>query len=60
VIEARRDGELYGADRLDALLVRHRDLPARELAHSVTEDARRYSGGELSDDLAVVVIRRVS
>ena len=36
------------------------NLPARELAHAVTEDARRYSGGELSDDLAVVVIRRVS
>jgi serine phosphatase RsbU (regulator of sigma subunit) len=60
VIEARRDGELYGTERLDALLVRRRQLPARELAHAVTEDARRYSGGELSDDLAVVVIRRVS
>jgi phosphoserine phosphatase RsbU/P len=60
VIEARRDGELYGTERLDALLVRRRRLPARELAHAVTEDARRYSGGELSDDLAVVVIRRIS
>jgi hypothetical protein len=26
----------------------------------VTGDSRRYSGGELSDDLAVVVIRRLS
>jgi serine phosphatase RsbU (regulator of sigma subunit) len=60
VVEARRDGELYGTERLDALLVRQRQLPAHELAHAVTEDARRYSGGELSDDLAVVVIRRVS
>jgi serine phosphatase RsbU (regulator of sigma subunit) len=60
VVEARRDGELYGTGRLDALLVRERELPARELAHAVTEDARRYSGGELSDDLAVVVIRRLS
>ena len=59
VVEARRNGELYGTERLDALLVEQRELPARELAHAVTEDARRYSGGELSDDLAVVVIRRV-
>jgi serine phosphatase RsbU (regulator of sigma subunit) len=58
VVEARRRGELYGTERLDVLLSAQRDLPPRELAHAVTEDARRYSGGELSDDLAVVVIRR--
>jgi serine phosphatase RsbU (regulator of sigma subunit) len=58
VIEARRDGELYGDDRLDALLVEGRDLPARALASAVAEDARGFAGGDLSDDLAVVVIRR--
>jgi serine phosphatase RsbU (regulator of sigma subunit) len=58
VVEARRDGELYGTERLDALLSRERALSPRELARTVTEDARRYSGGELTDDLAVVVIRR--
>jgi serine phosphatase RsbU (regulator of sigma subunit) len=58
VVEARRRGELYGMERLDALLHAQRALPPLELAHAVTEDARGYSGGELSDDLAVVVIRR--
>ena len=58
VIEARRDGELYGDERLDALLARRHDLPARELAAAVAEDARVFAGGDLSDDLAVVVIRR--
>jgi serine phosphatase RsbU (regulator of sigma subunit) len=58
VIEARSDGELYGDDRLDALLVERRDLPARALASAVAEDARGFAGGDLSDDLAVVVIRR--
>jgi serine phosphatase RsbU (regulator of sigma subunit) len=58
VVEARNGGDLYGTERLDALLVRDRDLPAAELARAVTEDARTYAGGELSDDLAVVVIRR--
>jgi serine phosphatase RsbU (regulator of sigma subunit)/PAS domain-containing protein len=59
VIEARRDGELYGIERLDALLSEHRALPARDLAHAVVEDCRAFAGGELSDDCAVVVIKRI-
>lgn len=58
VVESRRDGELYGVERLDALLAERRDLSAQALARAVAEDARAFSGGELSDDLAVVVIRR--
>jgi serine phosphatase RsbU (regulator of sigma subunit) len=58
VVEARSDGELYGDERLDALLAERRELPARALAAAVAEDAREFAGGDLSDDLAVVVIRR--
>ena len=58
VVEARRNGELYGDDRLDALLAEHHELPARALAAAVAEDAREFAGGDLSDDLAVVVIRK--
>jgi sigma-B regulation protein RsbU (phosphoserine phosphatase) len=59
VVEARRDRELYGTERLDALLAEHRALPPRALAERVAGDARKWAGGELGDDLAVVVIRRV-
>jgi serine phosphatase RsbU (regulator of sigma subunit) len=58
VVEARRDGELYGDDRLDARLAEGRELSARALATAVAEDAREFAGGDLSDDLAVVVIRK--
>jgi phosphoserine phosphatase RsbU/P len=58
VVEARRDGELYGDDRLDALLAQRHELSARALAAAVAEDARDFAGGDLSDDLAVVVIRK--
>jgi serine phosphatase RsbU (regulator of sigma subunit) len=58
VVEARRDGELYGDERLDALLAERRELPPRALAEAVAADAREFAGGDLSDDLAVVVIRK--
>ena len=58
VIEARRDGELYGADRLDAVLSEHRRRPADEIARVVIEDCRSWAHGELADDCALVVLKR--
>jgi serine phosphatase RsbU (regulator of sigma subunit) len=58
VIEARRGGEPYGDQRLDALLAAHASLPAAELARAVVDDCRAFTGGDLTDDCAVVVIRR--
>jgi phosphoserine phosphatase RsbU/P len=58
VIEARRDGELYGHGRLDRILSEHRELSAAELAKAVVDDARAFSGGDLADDSAVVVVKR--
>ena len=58
VIEARRDGELYGHARLDRILCEHRELSAAALAKAVVDDARTFSGGELADDSAVVVVKR--
>ena len=57
VLEARRDGELYGEERLDASLGRHAGLPAEELANALVEDCRAF-GGDLADDCAVVVLKR--
>jgi serine phosphatase RsbU (regulator of sigma subunit) len=57
VLEARRAGEIYGEERLDALLARRAELPADELARAVLEDCRRFAGGELDDDVAVVVLK---
>jgi serine phosphatase RsbU (regulator of sigma subunit) len=57
LIEARRNGELYGEERLDAALSAHAKLPAAELAKALVEDCRAF-GGDLVDDCAVVVVRR--
>ena len=57
VIEARRDRVLYGTERLDAVLARCRGLDADTLVRKVVDDCRAF-GGELTDDVAVVAIRR--
>jgi serine phosphatase RsbU (regulator of sigma subunit) len=58
VVEARRAGELYGVDRLDALLAEGRSLPPQELAEAAVAACREWTGGELGDDVALVVIKR--
>jgi len=60
VVEARRREELFGEERLDAFLAAHRDLPAQRLAAKVLTECRRFAEGELTDDCAVIVIRRVA
>ncbi len=59
VVEARREGELYGVERLDALLARRHELTPDALARAVVEECRAFAGGELPDDCAVVAIKRV-
>jgi serine phosphatase RsbU (regulator of sigma subunit) len=58
LLEARHDGELYGEQRLDGALARHAGLAAPELARAIVEDCHAFAG-ELGDDLAVVVLKRV-
>jgi serine phosphatase RsbU (regulator of sigma subunit) len=58
VIEARHGSEIYGDERLDALLAARAGLEAAPLARAVVDDCRAFAGGDLPDDCAVVVIRR--
>jgi serine phosphatase RsbU (regulator of sigma subunit) len=59
VLEARVDGELYGPERLDRMLAQHAGLTPAQLAQAVLDDCRAFARGELADDCAVVVVRRV-
>jgi serine phosphatase RsbU (regulator of sigma subunit)/putative methionine-R-sulfoxide reductase with GAF domain len=58
VVEARRGGEQFGVERLDALLSKRRSLPPREIAEAALAACRDWTDGELTDDFAVVVIKR--
>ncbi len=58
VIEARHGTQIYGEERLDALLASQAGLGAAPLARAVVDDCRAFAGSDLADDCAVVVIRR--
>ena len=60
VVEARRDGEQFGFERFDALLSEQRELAPKEIALAALAAARKWSGGDLGDDVAVVVIKRTA
>ena len=60
VTEARRDGILFGDDRLRELLSGLAGRPAAEIAAAIEGAAIAFQGGPLADDLAAVVVRVTS
>ena len=51
------DGELYGEERLEALMNEHFDEHPRELIHTVREDvATHASGADQSDDITMLAL----
>jgi serine phosphatase RsbU (regulator of sigma subunit) len=58
VIEARRGNELFGTDRLDAVLQAELAGSAQAIADAVVSACRTFAGGELTDDCAIVVLKK--
>ncbi|HEX2504378.1 MAG TPA: SpoIIE family protein phosphatase [Miltoncostaeaceae bacterium] len=60
ILEARRDGREFGEEGLSEVLRdAHGEGPV-DIARSVYGAARTWSGGRLSDDVAIAVARRVA
>lgn len=57
ITEARRDGALFGEERLLQTVRANLSLGARDLADTLLEAVREYSGGVLADDCAAVVVK---
>jgi sigma-B regulation protein RsbU (phosphoserine phosphatase) len=50
--------EMYGQDRLSALLCANRDRPAIEIADEVLDDVSRFQGAkDRFDDETIIVLR---
>jgi sigma-B regulation protein RsbU (phosphoserine phosphatase) len=56
-IEARREGEQFGLERLDALLAINQAHPPQLIAENALIACRDWAG-ELADDFAIVVVKR--
>jgi serine phosphatase RsbU (regulator of sigma subunit) len=59
VTEARShvDRDLYGDDRLRDLVADLGDMPADRIADAIRRDAAAFSGGDISDDTVVLVLK---
>jgi serine phosphatase RsbU (regulator of sigma subunit)/GAF domain-containing protein len=58
VIEARRGDALFGTDGLDAVLRAELAGNAQAIADAVVSACRAFAGGELTDDCAIVVLKK--
>ncbi|MHB0975737.1 MAG: SpoIIE family protein phosphatase [Candidatus Aquicultorales bacterium] len=54
--EARRDSELFSEDRIIEAVYELKHLPVGELVDRLAEKAVDFSGGNLTDDLAIVAV----
>ena len=52
-----RDGEEFGAERLEALLRRHRGAAAVNAAQSVLQEIQAHTGEEQADDITLIVAK---
>lgn len=57
LVEARRNGKLFGERRLGQAVRSNANGSAQEVAEALMAAVQRYTGGVLDDDAAVVVIR---
>ncbi|MBW6468505.1 MAG: SpoIIE family protein phosphatase [Coriobacteriia bacterium] len=58
VTEARQDGELFGQDRLVDFVRNMEPLRPKEVPQTIFDEILRFTGGKLSDDVAIVSVTR--
>ena len=56
VTEARCEGGFYGEDRLIDFMTQAKEVSVKEMPQAIYSDVMAYSGGSLSDDIAILAI----
>ena len=59
-VEAARDGEGWGYERLRQCVEIHRAASAEEIARRITASVDEWCGGNAEDDLTLVVVKRTA
>jgi serine phosphatase RsbU (regulator of sigma subunit) len=57
--EARRDGELFGPERAQAIVRAMPDQPAADVLARLRDEATEFCGGRLADDLCLLALQGV-
>jgi serine phosphatase RsbU (regulator of sigma subunit) len=57
VTEARKSTELYGIERAESVVMRYAHATASSIAGALLSDILAFSGGRLSDDVAIVAVK---
>ncbi len=60
ILEARREHEMFGEERLAQILAAHAGDAPRDLARVIYSAARVFSSGHIDDDVAIAVVNRTT
>lgn len=58
LVEPRRNGDLFGEERLRLFVKKNKNLPAKQLLKELVEKVRKFSNYQLKDDILIVYLRR--
>jgi serine phosphatase RsbU (regulator of sigma subunit) len=58
ILEAHREGEQFGEERLAEIVSSHAGDPPRGLARAIYSAARVWTAGHIDDDVAIAVVNR--
>lgn len=60
VVESRSDAKLFGMDNLKQSIMKNAGLTPNVLARKLVESSKKFGGGKLNDDAAVMVIKVIT
>ncbi len=58
LVEARKNSDLYGEERVRAFVKKHSRLDLKKLLNRLVEEARNFSGDNLTDDMLIIGLRK--
>jgi serine phosphatase RsbU (regulator of sigma subunit) len=59
LIEARSGKDFFGEQRVMEILSEMKGCSSRAVAEKLTDEAIRFAGGNIVDDMAILVLRRI-
>ncbi|HDZ86159.1 hypothetical protein LCGC14_0526920 [marine sediment metagenome] len=58
LVEAKKNSDLYGEERVRAFVKKHSKLDLKKLLNRLVEEAKNFSGDNLTDDMLIIGLRK--